>query len=184
MDKPTPRKRILVVEDERHISEGIRVNLQLQGYDVKISETGPAGLSDWKHWQPDLVVLDIMLPGIDGITVLKSIRLEDERLPILILSAKGSAEDRVNGLANGVDDYLSKPFNLDEFLLRIDRLLKRDSWLKPEPDSAPVESLDSYSFGSNKIDFKQALAFCKGQPCQTVKEVLNAVSVHIGKGDA
>ncbi|MFD2231199.1 response regulator transcription factor [Alkalimarinus sediminis] len=179
MDKPTPRKRILVVEDERHISEGIRVNLQLQGYDVKISETGPAGLSDWKHWQPDLVVLDIMLPGIDGITVLKSIRLEDERLPILILSAKGSAEDRVNGLANGVDDYLSKPFNLDEFLLRIDRLLKRDSWLKPEPDSAPVESLDSYSFGSNKIDFKQALAFCKGQEVSLTEQELRLLRMFI-----
>lgn len=179
MGNPVKPKRILVVEDERHIAEGIRVNLQLQGYDVKVADTGPLGLSEWKHWQPDLVVLDIMLPGIDGISVLKSIRLEDERLPVLILSAKNSAEDRVNGLAHGVDDYLSKPFNLDEFLLRIDRLLKRDSWLKPDSQSTSCDPHESYTFGSNNIDFKQAVAYCKGQKVSLTEQELRLLRLFI-----
>ena len=179
MSESLARKRILVIEDETHIAEGIRINLQLQGYDVKISETGPAGLSDWKQWQPDLVVLDIMLPGIDGITVLKSIRLEDERLPVLILSAKGSAEDRINGLANGVDDYLSKPFNLDEPLLRIDRLLKPASWIKPEKDEAPVGPSDHYSFGQNTIDFKHGTAHCHGQDITLTEQELRLLRMFI-----
>ena len=78
-------KRVLVVEDEHHIAEGLRLNLQLQGYEVLIAANGTAGLNAWRQWEPDLIVLDIMLPGIDGISVLKSIRLEDERLPVLIL---------------------------------------------------------------------------------------------------
>ncbi len=164
-------KRILVVEDERHIAEGISLNLQLQGYEVQIAETGTAGLNAWKQWQPDLIVLDIMLPGVDGISVLKSIRLEDERLPILILSAKNTAEDRVKGLAYGVDDYLSKPFDLDEFLLRVERLLKRDGWIKEESATEPAPS-DEYSFGENRIDFTNAMAVCKnGEVTLTEQEM-------------
>lgn len=155
-------KRILVVEDERHIAEGISLNLQLQGYQVQIAESGTAGLSAWKQWEPDLIVLDIMLPGVDGISVLKSIRLEDDRLPILILSAKSTPEDRIKGLSHGVDDYLSKPFNLDEFLLRIERLLKRDSWQKSETTNDGAVT-DHYSFGQNHIDFSNAVATCKTQ---------------------
>jgi two-component system alkaline phosphatase synthesis response regulator PhoP len=89
-----------------------------------------AGLNLWKEIRPDLIILDIMLPGIDGLSILKSIRLEDERLPILILSAKGDPDDRVKGLVFGVDDYLAKPFNLEELLLRVERLLKRGEWAK------------------------------------------------------
>jgi len=122
------KKRILVIEDERHIAEGLKLNLSLQGYDVIIASDGVAGLKKWKEWMPDLIVLDIMLPGIDGLSVLQNIRLEDERIPILILSAKGEPDDRIKGFSYGVDDYLSKPFNLEEFLLRVERLLTRGSW--------------------------------------------------------
>jgi DNA-binding response OmpR family regulator len=79
-------------------------------------------------------VLDIMLPGIDGLSILQHIRLEDERLPVLILSAKAEAHDRIKGLSFGVDDYLSKPFNLEEFLLRVERLLVRASWSSKEEE--------------------------------------------------
>ncbi|MDZ7695677.1 MAG: response regulator [Deltaproteobacteria bacterium] len=85
-----PKRRILVVEDEAHLAEGLKLNLSLKGYDVRIAENGHEALELWKEWQPNLIVLDIMLPGIDGLSVLRSIRLEDERLPILILSARGS----------------------------------------------------------------------------------------------
>ncbi len=174
-----PSKRILVIEDELHIAEGIRLNLQLQGYEVQVAESGTAGLAAWKQWEPDLVVLDIMLPGIDGISVLKSIRLEDERLPVLILSAKSSAEDRVKGLALGVDDYLSKPFNLDEFLLRVERLLKRDSWMKEESDVVTPTIPDLYVFGNNKIDFSNALAICKGEDISLTEQEVRLLRLFI-----
>lgn len=172
-------KRILVVEDEAHIAEGIRLNLELQNYQVRIAETGTTGLIAWKQWQPHLIVLDIMLPGVDGISVLKSIRLEDERLPVLILSAKGAPEDRIKGLTFGVDDYLSKPFNLDEFLLRVERLLKRDDWLKQKQGEASGLPLDSYTFGQNRIDFKKSLAVCNGQEISLTEQELRLLRLFI-----
>lgn len=175
----TNNKRILVVEDETHIAEGIRLNLQLQGYEVQIAETGTAGLAAWKQWQPDLIVLDIMLPGVDGLSVLKSIRLEDERLPVLILSAKSTPEDRIKGLESGVDDYLSKPFNLDEFLLRVERLLKRDGWSKIDTSEETINSADVYDFGENRIDFVQALAICKGQEISLTEQELRLLRLFI-----
>jgi two-component system, OmpR family, alkaline phosphatase synthesis response regulator PhoP len=157
-------KVILIIEDEAHIAEGLKLNLELQGYAATIAVDGPAGLQQWKALRPDLIVLDIMLPGIDGLSVLQRIRLEDERLPILVLSAKAASEDKVKGLALGVDDYLSKPFNLEEFLLRVERLLTRSQWGHA---SASDEILstgagpDSYRFGENQIDFVKATARCQ-----------------------
>lgn len=149
------KKRILVIEDEEHIAEGLKLNLVLKGHNVRIAPNGIAGLREWKEWQPDLIVLDIMLPGIDGLSVLRNIRLEDERIPILILSAKGDAEDKVKGFSYGVDDYLSKPFNLEEFLLRVERLLIR----APRYGEGAQKGIDlsaqvrTYAFGGNRIDF-------------------------------
>ena len=164
MDDPT-KKRILVIEDEPHLAEGLKLNLSLKGYDVMIAADGISGLEKWKAWQPELIVLDIMLPGIDGLSVLRSIRLEDERIPILILSAKGDPDDRVKGFSYGVDDYLAKPFNLEEFLLRVERLLTRVSWLQTEADSngSGLSALPRiYKFGGNRIDFETLTA--QGQP--------------------
>ncbi len=157
-------KRILIVEDDRHIAEGLKLNLSLQGHDVDIAPDGVSGLQKWKHWQPHLVVLDIMLPGIDGFSVLQSIRLEDERLPILILSAMGTSEDRVKGLSFGVDDYLAKPFNLEEFLLRVERLLTRVSWSDGVLGGygGGLHALpEVYTFGNNRIDFTTSTAECR-----------------------
>lgn len=83
--KKSRKKRILVIEDEQHIAEGIKINLVQKGYDVSIAASGVAGLEKWKDWCPHLIVLDIMLPGIDGLSLLQSIRLEDQQLPVLIL---------------------------------------------------------------------------------------------------
>ncbi|MBI4776386.1 MAG: response regulator transcription factor [Deltaproteobacteria bacterium] len=149
--------RILVVEDEAHLAEGLKLNLTLKGYDVTIAADGNSALQKWKEWRPDLIVLDIMLPGIDGLSVLRNIRLEDERLPILILSARGEPDDRIKGFSYGVDDYLAKPFNLDEFLLRVERLLTRQTWTRggSGSDAKNVSSLPRiYEFGGNRIDFQ------------------------------
>ncbi len=157
------KKRILVIEDEPHIAEGLKLNLSLQGYEVHISGSGTAGLQEWKSWQPDLIVLDIMLPGIDGFSVLQNIRLEDDRIPILIVSAKTATQDKIKGLSYGVDDYLTKPFDLEEFLLRIERLLARafrtTETLNGGEDHHQLSGV--YTFGNNRIDFKTATAQCQ-----------------------
>ncbi|MFC1489288.1 response regulator transcription factor [Thermodesulfobacteriota bacterium] len=185
--KNTGKKRILIIEDETHIAEGLEFNLSILGYDTEIAIDGVSGLQKWKTYQPDLIVLDIMLPGIDGISILQNIRLEDEQIPILILSAKSTSEDKVEALSYGVDDYLSKPFNLEEFLLRIERLLKRASWLrgKGDIDEAIFPSLaKTYTFGDNHVDFETSVARCKkGEVRLTDQEVklLKLFITHRGK---
>ena len=89
------KKKILVVEDEAHLAEGLKLNLSLKGYDVRVAADGVSALQKWKEWQPELMVLDIMLPELDGLSVLRHIRLEDERLPVLILSARGDSDDKI-----------------------------------------------------------------------------------------
>ena len=155
------RKLILVVEDEEHIAEGLEINLKLQGYDTVIARDGSTALQKWKSHRPDLIVLDLMLPVIDGISVLRSIRLEDERIPILVLSAKGAPADKVKALSYGVDDYIAKPFDLEEFLLRVERLITRVSWNRRgtgQDSPAPGELPRTYAFGDNRIDFTTATA--------------------------
>ncbi|MCB2182618.1 MAG: response regulator transcription factor [Desulfobulbaceae bacterium] len=150
------KKRVLIIEDDRHIAEGLQLNLVIQGYEVQVAGDGRSGLERWKEWRPHLIVLDIMLPGIDGLDVLQNIRLEDERLPVLILSAKAMIEDKIKGLALGVDDYLTKPFNLEEFLLRVKRLLTRIAWEEDHDEGiGPI-----YTFGRNSINFVTHTAQC------------------------
>jgi len=169
------KKHILIIEDDIHIAEGMKLNLSLQKYEVTIATDGPSGLRLWKEVQPDLIVLDIMLPQIDGLTVLQNIRLDDERIPILIVSAKGAPDEKIKGFSYGVDDYMSKPFNLDEFLLRIERLMTRSSWYRDEgePDRAGLDSPPrTYAFGDNLIDFATCTALCKcGQVVLSEQEV-------------
>ncbi|RPJ17985.1 MAG: DNA-binding response regulator [Desulfobacteraceae bacterium] len=173
--KSSGGKRILVIEDDIHIAEGLKLNLSLQGYDVSVAENGISGLRKWREQMPDLIVLDIMLPGIDGLSVLQNIRLEDERIPILILSAKSEPDDKIKGLSCGVDDYLSKPFNLEEFLLRVERLLIRGSWSVEEDKAkarAEISRDKKYSFGGNTIDFEKSVAICRaGKIILTEQEI-------------
>ena len=174
--------RILVVEDEKHIAEGIRLNLSLLGYDVAIAIDGVSALQQWKTWRPDLIVLDIMLPGIDGFSVLQSIRLEDEKLPILILSAKATPDDRIRGLTHGVDDYLTKPFNLEEFQLRVERLIKRASWSRGEIDrksdrTAMVDNV--FSFGGNRVEFDTGTAYCQAGVMRLTEQELKLLKLFI-----
>jgi DNA-binding response OmpR family regulator len=180
--QPASKSRILVVEDEKHIAEGIRLNLSLLGYDVRIATDGVSALQQWKAWRPDLIVLDIMLPGIDGFSVLQSIRLEDEKLPILILSAKAGPDDRVRGLAHGVDDYLAKPFNLEEFQLRVERLIKRAAWGRGENGNGSENLTVTetvYRFGSNTIEFDTGKAHCKGGVVRLTEQELKLLKLFI-----
>jgi len=175
------KKRILIIEDDRHIAEGIELNLGLQGYEVKVAQNGIEGLDAWKQWCPHLIVLDLMLPGIDGMQILKSIRLEDERLPIFILSAKVEPSDRVDGFVDGADDYMTKPFSLEEFLLRVKRLLTRDQWQREQDDSLsiPVNGQKPYSFGGNTIDFSSGFAECQAGTIQLTEQEIKLLKLFI-----
>lgn len=181
MKEDQGKKKILVIEDEIHIADVIRLNLELKGYIVELADSGTGGVHKWKQWRPDLIVLDIMLPGIDGWNVLQSIRLEDERIPILILSAKAASADRVKGLRYGVDDYLSKPFELEEFLLRINRLITRSSWSREGVEDAggDTSSLRSYSFGGNLIDFVAQTAHCRGGTVSLTEQEIKLLKLFI-----
>jgi two-component system, OmpR family, alkaline phosphatase synthesis response regulator PhoP len=180
--KKTECNRILVIEDDFHIAEGLKLNLSLQGYEVAIAGSGTLGLRMWKEWNPRLIVLDIMLPGLDGLAVLRHIRLEDEKLPVLILSARGEVDDIVRGFACGVDDYLAKPFNLEEFLLRIERLMTRASWSHEQSDSG-LAGYDcqgkQYSFGGNTIDFEKMTATCRQGTIHLTDQEIRLLKVFI-----
>jgi two-component system alkaline phosphatase synthesis response regulator PhoP len=121
------QSRILLVEDESHFLEAITLNLELEGYEVIQAVDGKQGYKYFKSAKFDLIILDLMLPHIDGLTLCKNIRLENTHVPIIMLTAKGSNQEKVEGLKSGADDYITKPFNLEEFLLRVQSLLRRSS---------------------------------------------------------
>ena len=139
--------RILLVEDEDHLRDVIRLNLDLEGYDVTSVGDGKSALNEIDNKRFDLLLLDVMLPEIDGFQVCQSIRLRNVNMPILIISAKGGSQDKIQGLKLGADDYLAKPFNLEELLLRVKILLKRSD---REDGSVHV---DTFEFGGNTVDF-------------------------------
>lgn len=139
-------KRILLVEDEESLQDIIKLNLELEGYEVSAVNNGRIALEEFAAKRFDLVILDVMLPEVDGFTICQTIRLDNSKIPILFLTAKSTAEDRVFGLKIGGDDYLTKPFNLDEFLLRVQSLLKRG-------ESQPSPVMEKFEFGNCSIDF-------------------------------
>lgn len=140
---------ILLVEDEENLQEALKLNLELENYDVTVADDGLAALEAVQKEHFDLMILDVMLPELDGISVCENIRLQNNDIPILILSAKNSSADRVLGLKKGADDYLTKPFNLEELLLRVEKLVQKGKQLKVR---TPIEQ--TYQFGKNKVDFK------------------------------
>ncbi|CAN5457496.1 response regulator transcription factor [soil metagenome] len=148
MQKPN----ILLVEDEENLHDTLRLNLELEDYEVTSAFTGPEALAKINAEYFDLVILDIMLPEIDGISVLETMRLHKVESPVLILSARNSSADRINGLRKGADDYLTKPFELEELLLRVQKLVNNRK-------RGGTESTGSdYSFGGHSVDFKAQVA--------------------------
>lgn len=144
---------ILLVEDEAHIAHGLIFNLNLEGYRVSHAETGVAAMKVFAADRCDLVILDLMLPDSHGIDLCRQMRRASPQLPILMLTALGEEKDRVAGLAVGADDYLTKPFSLDEFLLRVRGMLRRLEWYRPNH-----EQTEDYHFGGSRIDLKNLLA--------------------------
>ena len=141
--------KILVVEDEQHIAQGLRFNLEAEGYEVQTVETGEEALTEQGY---DLMILDVMLPGIDGFAVARQLRQRGWFKPILMLTAMGRPEDVLKGFEAGADDYLPKPFTLSILLARIMGLLRRAAWT----DTRPAKSVaDIYEFEGKRIDFER-----------------------------
>ncbi len=162
-------KRILLVEDESSLHDLLKLNLELDGNKVVGVKDGTSAVQKFKDEQFDLVILDIMIPGIDGLNVCENIRLKNREVPILFLSAKNRVEDRIAGLKKGADDYLTKPFNLEELQLRINNLLNR----KGGAAVGGHFTLKEYTFGPNAINFEKHTAVgVNGEFSLTKKEVL------------
>jgi DNA-binding response OmpR family regulator len=143
----TPQ-RVLIVEDEQHLAEGLRFNLEAEGYAVDVVDTGEAALArlgPGEGQKFDLVVLDVMLPGKDGFAVVSELRAAKQFVPVLMLTARGRAEDVLKGFAAGADDYLPKPTELAILLARIAGLLRRSEWSR--------RPTDQYAFAGKTIDF-------------------------------
>ena len=140
--------RILVVEDEESLSAMLKLNLEIEGYQVITVFDGKSALDKLRHQAFDLAILDVMIPEIDGFAVCQTIRLEGNKTPILFLSAKGTGKDRVEGLKLGGDDYLTKPFDLEELILRVGKLIVRK-----DEGSRMLGDLNEYSFGGCNINF-------------------------------
>ena len=137
--------RILIVEDNPDLAFGLRNNLEIEGYDIAVAEDGLAGLRDARASRPDLIILDLMMPGMDGYRVLRTLRDEGNSTPVLILSAKGEEADKVRGFRMGADDFVTKPFSLLELLARVEALLRRVPM-----ETAPAGEL--YHFGRVLLD--------------------------------
>ena len=160
------KKRILVVEDEKDLADTIKLNLELEDYHPIVVKDGLDAISAFKEQSFDLVILDIMIPSINGIEVCENIRLQDSSVPIMFLSAKSRSEDRILGLKKGGDDYLTKPFNLEELILRISNLIARNQ-------TNTSNTITTYSFGENSVDFDSYEAIGKqGKFTLTNKESL------------
>jgi len=161
--------RILLVEDERHLAEGLLYNLSAEGYEAVLARDGQEALQLFGQGPWNLVVLDLMLPLVDGFEVAQEIRTKEPRVPILMLTARAADEDRIKGLECGADDYLTKPFHLQELLLRIEGMLRRSSWYR----TVPTEG-DRYRFGEGCwVNFRERTAKGpRGETPLTEKELL------------
>ncbi|HEY4875399.1 MAG TPA: response regulator transcription factor [Puia sp.] len=157
---------ILLVEDEENLHEALKLNLQMEGYEVSSAYDGVKALNMIQQEYFDLIILDVMLPGADGISITETMRLQNIDSPVLMLSAKNTSTDRVMGLKKGADDYMTKPFNLEELLLRVHKLIEKNKKLQQKNSLG-----ETYFFGKNKIDFKAQEAINKkGQTIQLSKK--------------
>jgi DNA-binding response OmpR family regulator len=145
--------RVLVVEDEANLAQGLLFNLQAEGHEVHVEGDGEAALEALRTRAFDAVVLDVMLPNRDGFEIAAALRGEGNYVPLLMLTARGRAEDIVKGFAAGADDYLPKPFELSVLLARLNALLRRMSWPQPVAAADPADNLTSFAFAGRRIDF-------------------------------
>jgi DNA-binding response OmpR family regulator len=161
--------RILVVEDNADLAYGLQNNLEIEGYEVRVADTGESGLEAAVEWAPDLIILDLMLPDLDGYRVLQHLRRTGVVTPVLILTARGEESDKVLGFRLGADDYVTKPFGVLELLARVEAILRRVQG-SLAPDGS--EEAESEEFGAVRIDLRSLSVTKAGDDvCLTPKEL-------------
>lgn len=162
------KSSILLVEDEEHLHEALKLNLEMDGYEVDSAYDGQEALKQIQAAHYDLIILDIMLPSLDGFSITERLRLNNNQTPILILSAKNTSANRVQGLKLGADDYLTKPFNLEELLLRVSKLIQ-----KRNQQTANTPQLENYQFEGHLVDFNASeVKLASGQTITLTKREL------------
>ena len=149
------RLRVMVVEDDETISLGLKMALEHAGYSVRHFDRGELALDALDHWPPHLMILDIMLPGVDGITILQYVRQRQPEIPVILLTAKGAESDRVAGLDAGADDYVSKPFSIRELLARVRARLRGASQEPKTPQS--------FTFGQVEVELRRRVLTRNGK---------------------
>jgi two-component system, OmpR family, alkaline phosphatase synthesis response regulator PhoP len=171
--------RVLLVEDEESLGEMLKLNLELEGYTVIVATNGNQALDKFRNQAFDAAILDVMLPELDGFAVCEKIRLEGNATPILFLSARGTGKDKVEGLKIGGDDYMAKPFELEELLLRVKKLITRKDDL-----ARSLADLDEYRFGTNYVNFRTFIIQDKNGSLQELsrKEMMLLKLLIIKKG--
>ncbi|MEQ9449724.1 MAG: response regulator transcription factor [Rhodospirillaceae bacterium] len=178
-----PANRILIVEDDLHLAEGMAENMRAEGCDTDTAYDGRAGLEKATTSDYDLLVLDVMLPYMDGFALCRALRAEGKNVPVLFLTARGEAADKVRGLEAGGDDYLTKPFHLEEFLLRVRAILRRWQWYKQSV--ARPASGGTLLFADNEVNFNtfRAKSWDGTWHDLTEKEAMNlkVLSEHAGE---
>lgn len=168
--------KVLLVEDEEHLAQSIQLNLELEGYTVTQVSDGKLALNVALSKKFDVIVLDVMLPSMDGFSICEQIRANHIDTPVLFLTAKGNSTDKIKGLKVGADDYLTKPFELEEFLLRVKNLLKRTGAGIAQND------LSSYSFDGNTIHFNSyGVQTHDGQTLSLSKREMELLKILIAK---
>ena len=158
--------RVLIVEDDPDLGFGLRTTLEIEGYTADVAADGPSGLRRAREERPDLVILDLMLPGMDGYRVLRALRAEGNRVPVLVLTARGEEADKVLGFRSGADDYVTKPFGLLELLARVEALLRRAGG-----GVAPAPAIDR--FGEVEVDRAARTVLRRGEPVQLAPRELD-----------
>jgi DNA-binding response OmpR family regulator len=168
-------KQILIIEDNTELAYGLRNNLEIEGYAIHVAGDGQTGLNAALQSAPDLVILDLMLPKLDGFRVLRTIRENGLRMPILILTAKGDESDKVRGLKMGADDYVTKPFALLELLARVEAALRRGT---------PADVRRVGTFGGVVVDYASRTVTKHGQPVSLSRKEFDLLCALLAKENA
>ena len=154
--------KVLVIEDNADLAYGLQNNLEIDGYEVRVAEDGETGLKRARAWTPDLIILDLMLPDLDGFRVLQHLRKDGIGTPVLILTARGEESDKVLGFRLGADDYVTKPFGVMELLARVEAILRRSNQGGTATD-APAQEGDSAVFGSITVNARARIVYRDGK---------------------
>jgi DNA-binding response OmpR family regulator len=173
--------KVLLVEDNVDLAYGLQNNLEIEGYDVRVAENGETGLKEAKAFEPDLIILDLMLPDLDGYRVLQHLRKSGILTPVLILTARGEESDKVLGFRLGADDYVTKPFGVMELLARVEAILRRVRG----PSGADTGTEDAVEeFGTVRIDLRSRTVFREEEEVPLTPKELDLLLALIRRGGA